>query len=54
MNVIAKLSQHTTGMNVIAKNTEDYISFSINVEVDKYIDKNGNEPSKGNGTKIHR
>ena len=30
-------------MGVIAKNTEDYISFSIKVEVDKYIDKNGNE-----------
>ena len=28
-------------MGVIAKNTEDYIFFSVNVEVDKYIDKNG-------------
>ena len=33
-------------MGVIAKNTEDYISFSIKVEVDKYIDKNGIERSK--------
>ena len=33
-------------MGVIAKNTEDYISFSIKVEVDKYIDKNGNERTK--------
>ena len=33
-------------MNVIAKNTEDYISFSIKVEVDKYIDKNGDECTK--------
>ena len=33
-------------MNVIAKNTEDYISFSIKVEVDKYIDKDGNEHIK--------
>ena len=33
-------------MGVIAKNTEDYISFSIKVEVDKYIDKNGNECTK--------
>ena len=31
---------------VIAKNKEDYISFSIKVEVDKYIDKNGIEKSK--------
>ena len=30
-------------MGVIAKNVEDYISFSIKVEVDKYIDKEGNE-----------
>ena len=33
-------------MGVIAKNVEDYISFSIKVEVDKYIDKEGNEKSK--------
>ena len=33
-------------MCVIAKNKEDYISFSIKVEVDKYIDKNGIEKSK--------
>ena len=33
-------------MGVIAKNVEDYISFSIKVEVDKYIDKNGDERSK--------
>ena len=33
-------------MNVIAKNTEDYISFSIKVEVDKYVDKNDNERVK--------
>ena len=32
-------------MGVIAKNTEDYIS-SINIEVDKYIDKSGEEHSK--------
>ena len=30
-------------MDVITKNKEDYISFSIIVEVDKYIDKNGIE-----------
>ena len=28
-------------MEVIAKNKEDYITFSIRVAVDKYIDKNG-------------
>ena len=33
-------------MGVIAKNTEDYISFSVNVEVDKYIDKSGEEKPK--------
>ena len=33
-------------MGVIAKNIEDYISFSIKVEVDKYIDKGGNEHIK--------
>ena len=33
-------------MGVIAKNKEDYISFSIKVEVDKYIDKDGNECTK--------
>ena len=33
-------------MSVIAKNKEDYISFSIKVEVDRYISKNGIEKSK--------
>ena len=32
-------------MGVIAKNKEDYISFSIKVEVDKYINKNEIEKS---------
>ena len=40
---IKELSKHMTGMGVIAKNTEDYISFSIKVEVNKYINKNGDE-----------
>ena len=40
---LAKFGSH---MGVIAKNTEDYISFSVNVEVGKYIDKNGKECSK--------
>ena len=33
-------------MGVIAKNVEDYISFSMKVTVDKYIDKEGNEKYK--------
>ena len=33
-------------IGVIAKNTENYISFSVKVEVDKFIDKAGNEKSK--------
>ena len=40
---IRELAKHVTGMGVIAKNKEDYISFSIKVEVDKYIDKDDNE-----------
>ena len=43
---IRELAKHVTGMGVIAKNTEDYISFSIKVEVDKYIDKDSNERIK--------
>ena len=43
---IKELAKHGSKMRVIAKNTEDYISFSINVEVDKYTDKNGEERSK--------
>ena len=43
---IRELTKHTTGMGVIAKNTEDYISFSIKVEVDKYVNKEGNERTK--------
>ena len=33
-------------MGIIAKNTEDYISSSIKVEVDKYVDKEGNKRMK--------
>ena len=40
----ASLTDRST--DVIAKNTEDYISFSIEVEVDKYIDENGIERLK--------
>ena len=43
---IKELAKYGSKMEVIAKNTEDYISFSVNVEVDKYIDKNREERSK--------
>ena len=43
---IKELAKHRSKMGVIAKNTEDYISFSVNVEVDKYIDKNREERSE--------
>ena len=33
-------------MKVIAKNKEDYISFSVEVAVDKYVDKLGNKKEK--------
>ena len=37
---------HTSEMGVIAKNKEHYISFSIKVPVEKYVDKNGEEKYK--------
>ena len=43
---IRELAKYTEDMGVIAKSVEDYISFSIKVEVDKYIDKEGNEKYK--------
>ena len=43
---IKELAKHTSKIGVIAKNTENYISFSVNVEVGKFIDKAGNEKSK--------
>ena len=43
---IRELGAHTSEMGVIAKNKEDYISFSIKVPVDSYIDKNGEEKNK--------
>ena len=33
-------------MGVIAKNKEDYISFSVDVTVNKYVDKEDNEKEK--------
>ena len=43
---IRELGAHTSEMGVIAKNKEDYISFSIKVPVEKYIEKNGEEKYK--------
>ena len=43
---IRELARHTKDMGVIAKNVEDYITFSMKVEVDKYGDKNGEEKMK--------
>ena len=43
---IRELARKNPKLGVIAKNKEDDISFSLKVEVDKYIDKNGEENSK--------
>ena len=43
---IRELGAHTSEMGVIAKNKEDYISFSIKVPVEKHVDKEGNEKDK--------
>ena len=43
---IRELGAHTSDMEVIAKNKEDYISFSIKFPVEKYIDKKGEEKDK--------
>ena len=43
---IKELAKHTSKIGAIAKNTENYISFSVKVEADKFIDKAGNEKSK--------
>ena len=43
---IKELGKNSRNMEVIAKNKEDYISFSVEVAVDKYVDKEGNEKEK--------
>ena len=43
---IRELGAHTSDMEVIAKNKEDYISFSVKVPVEKYVDKNGEKKDK--------
>ena len=44
--LIKELANYGSRMGIIPKNREDYISFSIKVEVDKYIDKKGIKKSK--------
>ena len=43
---IRELGGHRSDMEVIGKNKEDYISFSIKVPVDKYTNKDGEEVDK--------
>ena len=43
---IKELGKNSRDMEVIAKNKEDYISFSVDIAVDKYVDKEGNEKEK--------
>ena len=43
---IKELRKHPKDIGVIAKNKEDHITFSVNVMVDRYIDKNGEERDK--------
>ena len=43
---IKELRKNSRDMEVIAKNKDDYISFSADVAVDKYVDKEGNEKEK--------
>ena len=40
------MGKHSKDIGVIAKNKEDYITFSVNVAVDRDIDKNGEERDK--------
>ena len=43
---IRELGKESSNIGVIAKNKEDYITFSINVAVGRYIDKNGEVKDK--------
>ena len=43
---IKELEKHSKDIRVIAKNKENYITFSINITVDKYINREGNEKDK--------
>ena len=39
---IKELAKHFDDIGVIAKNKEGYITFSVKVPIDNYIDKEGN------------
>ena len=43
---IRELGKKSENIGVIAKNKEDYITFSVDVVVDKYVDKEGDEKNK--------
>ena len=43
---IRELGKKSKDIGVIAKNKEDYITFSVDVAVDKYVDKERNEKDK--------
>ena len=43
---INELGKHSSDIGVIAKNKEDYITFSFKVAIDRYTNKNGNEKDK--------
>ena len=43
---IKELGARSSNIGVIAKNKEDYITFSVKVAVDRYMDKNGDERDK--------
>ena len=40
------MGKRTKDIGLIAKNKEDYITFSVNVVVDRYMDKEGNDKDK--------
>ena len=41
-----ELAKHFDDIGVISKNKEEYITFSVKIPVDKYIDKNGEEKDR--------
>ena len=43
---IKELGKETNELGVIARNKEDYIKISVDIAVDRYMDKDGNEKSK--------
>ena len=44
--IIKELGKHSSDIEVIAKNKEDYVTFLLKVAVDRYTDKNGDEKDK--------